>query len=127
MLTKLSPKEYVKREERLSGGHRLCAGCGAGIVMRQLLMGAKDHPVVISNATGCLEVSTTIYPYTAWKDSYIHSAFENAAATISGIEAAHKSLKRQGRVEADYKFLSVAGDGGSYDIGLQAISGALER
>lgn len=127
MATKASPKELIQREERLTGGHRLCAGCGAGVVVRQLLMGAKDHPVVVSNATGCLEVSTTIYPYTAWKDSYIHSAFENAAATISGVEAAYKSLKRQGKMAADYKFLSIAGDGGSYDIGLQAISGALER
>lgn len=129
MATKLSPKEYVKRPDHLSGGHRLCAGCGAGIVLRQVLMGAKDNPVVVSNATGCLEVSTTIYPYTAWKDSFIHSAFENAAATISGVEAAYKSLLRQGKVQSDkpYKFLSVAGDGGSYDIGLQALSGALER
>jgi pyruvate ferredoxin oxidoreductase beta subunit len=129
MATKLKAKEYVTREERLTGGHRLCAGCGAGVVVRQVLMGAKDHPVVVSNATGCLEVSTTIYPYTAWKDSYIHTAFENAAATISGVEAAYKSLARQGRVDPDrpYKFLSIAGDGGSYDIGLQAISGALER
>ena len=127
MATKLSPKEYVKRDERLAGGHRLCAGCGAGIIVRQLLMGAKDHPVVVANATGCLEVSTTIYPYTAWKDSYIHCAFENAAATASGVEAAYKSLQRQGKVTADYKFLSIAGDGGSYDIGIQAISGALER
>ncbi|GAB4265066.1 MAG: thiamine pyrophosphate-dependent enzyme [Thermoleophilia bacterium] len=129
MATKLSPKEYVTRRDRLSGGHRLCAGCGAGVVVRQVLMGAKDYPVVVSNATGCLEVSTTIYPYTAWKDAYIHSAFENAAATISGVEAAYKSLARQGKVDSDkpYKFLSIGGDGGSYDIGLQAISGALER
>ncbi|MHB1343258.1 MAG: thiamine pyrophosphate-dependent enzyme [Thermoleophilia bacterium] len=129
MAVKLSPKEYVKREDRLTGGHRLCAGCGAGIVLRCVMMGAKDSPLVVSNATGCLEVSTTIYPYTAWKDSYIHSAFENAAATISGVEAAYKSLLRQGKVQSDkpYKFLSVAGDGGSYDIGLQALSGALER
>lgn len=129
MATKLSPKEYVKRPDHLTGGHRLCAGCGAGVVLRSVLMGAKDNPVVISNATGCLEVSTTIYPYTAWKDSFIHSAFENAAATISGVEAAYKSLLRQGKVQSDkpYKFLSVGGDGGSYDIGLQALSGALER
>ncbi len=129
MATKLSPKEYITRADRLAGGHRLCAGCGAGVVVRQVLMGAKDHPVVVSNATGCLEVSTTIYPYTAWKDSFIHSAFENAAATISGVEAAYKSLSRQGKIQSDtpYKFLSIAGDGGSYDIGLQAISGALER
>ncbi|GAB4251018.1 MAG: thiamine pyrophosphate-dependent enzyme [Thermoleophilia bacterium] len=124
---KESPKVYVERPEKLSGGHRLCAGCGAPVILRQVLMGAGDHHVVVSNATGCVEVSTTIYPYTAWKDSYIHSAFENAAATISGVEAAYKSLKRQGKIDEEVKLLSVAGDGGSYDIGLQAISGALER
>src|SRR5665811_2566442 len=127
MAKKLSPKAYVERPDHLSGGHRLCAGCGAGVALRQVLMGAKDSPIVVSNATGCAEVSTTIYPYTAWKDSYIHSAFENAAATISGVEAAYKSLKKQGRTDADYKFISIGGDGGSYDIGLQSISGALER
>jgi len=126
-IKKQSPKVYIDRPEHLSGGHRLCAGCGAPVILRQVLMGAGDSPVVVSNATGCVEVSTTIYPYTAWKDSYIHSAFENAAATISGIEAALISLKKQGKVTEDFKLLSVAGDGGSYDIGLQAISGALER
>jgi pyruvate ferredoxin oxidoreductase beta subunit len=125
--TKLSPKELSKRPDHLASGHRLCAGCGASIVVRNVLMAAKDSPVVVSAATGCLEVSTTIYPFTAWKDSYIHSAFENSAATISGVDAAVKSLKRQGRLDKDVKLVAFGGDGGTYDIGLQALSGALER
>jgi pyruvate ferredoxin oxidoreductase beta subunit len=125
--TKLTAKQYSERDERLSGGHRLCAGCGASVIVRNVLMGAKDHPVAVSCATGCLEVSSTIYPYTAWKDSYIHSAFENASATISGVIAAFNSLKKQGKISADYKFIAFGGDGGTYDIGLQSLSGALER
>ena len=119
-------KELTKKPELLTGGHRLCAGCGASIVVRQLLK-AADTPLVLANATGCLEVATTIYPYTAWRASWMHSAFENAAATISGIEAAYKSLKRQGKVQEDIRFVAFGGDGGTYDIGFQALSGAAER
>lgn len=119
-------KELSQKEERLTGGHRLCAGCGAPVVVRQILM-ATDYPLVVANATGCLEVATTIYPYTAWKASYIHNAFENAAATISGVEAAFRSLKKQGKLDKEFKFIAFGGDGGTYDIGLQSLSGALER
>jgi pyruvate ferredoxin oxidoreductase beta subunit len=127
MVKKLVPKELAKRPERLAPGHRLCAGCGASIVVRQVLA-AIDQPVVIANATGCLEVGTSIYPYTAWRVPWIHNAFENAAATISGVEAAYRSLVRQNKIpEQDVRFLAFGGDGGTYDIGLQALSGALER
>ena len=78
-------------------------------------------------ATGCLEVSTTIYPYTSWTGSYIHTAFENAAATLSGVETAFRSLKKQGKLEENVKFIAFGGDGGTYDIGLQSLSGAMER
>ena len=127
MPTKLVPKELAKRPNRLSPGHRLCAGCGAPIVVRQMLA-AIDEPVVLANATGCLEVATTIYPYTAWQVPWMHSAFENAAATISGIETAYRSLVRQGKMpEQNVKFIAFGGDGGTYDIGIQALSGAVER
>jgi pyruvate ferredoxin oxidoreductase beta subunit len=127
MVTRLIPKELAKRPERLAPGHRLCAGCGAPIVVRQILA-AIDEPVVVGNATGCLEVASTMYPYTAWKVPWIHNAFENAAATISGVEAAYRSLVRQGKIpEQNIKFVAFGGDGGTYDIGLQALSGAVER
>ena len=119
-------KQLGRRADRLSGGHRLCGGCGAPIIARHLLL-ATEHPVVVTCATGCLEVSTTIYPYTAWKTPFIHSAFENAAATISGLYSAYVSLKRQGKIAQETKFLAIGGDGGTYDIGIQALSGALER
>ncbi len=127
MATRLTPKELAKKPERLAPGHRLCAGCGASIIVRQMLA-AIDDPVVLANATGCLEVATTIYPYTAWRVPWIHNAFENAASTISGVEAAYRSMVRQGKIEEqDVKFIAFGGDGGTYDIGLQALSGALER
>jgi pyruvate ferredoxin oxidoreductase beta subunit len=118
--------ELVAKGSGLAGGHRMCAGCGAPIVVRQVLMGTED-PVVVAAATGCLEVSTTIYPYTSWTGSYIHTAFENAAATLSGVETAFRSLKKQGKLEDNVKFIAFGGDGGTYDIGLQSLSGAMER
>ncbi|HQK94830.1 MAG TPA: thiamine pyrophosphate-dependent enzyme [Armatimonadota bacterium] len=119
-------KELSCKPEGLTGGHRLCAGCGAPIAIRQVLL-AADKPVIVTNATGCLEVATTIFPYTAWAVPFIHSAFENSAATASGLEAAYRSLRRQGKYSDEVYFLALGGDGGTYDIGLQALSGALER
>jgi pyruvate ferredoxin oxidoreductase beta subunit len=119
-------KELAKKKDILSPGHRLCAGCGAGITVRQILS-ASDDPVVVANATGCLEVATTIYPYTSWRSPFIHNAFENAAATISGVETMYQSLKKQGKIDKEIKFIAFGGDGGTYDIGLQSLSGALER
>lgn len=121
-------KEYMKKPERFTGGHRMCAGCGAPVAVRAILRGLKpeDHAVV-SSATGCLEVSTFLYPYTAWEDSFIHTAFENAAATLSGSEAAYNALKRKGKLKGETKFIAFGGDGGTYDIGLQSLSGAMER
>jgi len=119
-------KELCKKEDLLTGGHRLCSGCGAGAIARQVLL-AADTPVVIGSATGCLEVSTTIFPYSAWKVPFIHSAFENAGATMSGVESAYRSLLKQGKLKGDIKFITFGGDGGTYDIGLQSLSGAMER
>ncbi|WP_026893625.1 thiamine pyrophosphate-dependent enzyme [Clostridiisalibacter paucivorans] len=121
-------KEAAKLEDRFTGGHRLCAGCGAGVTVRAVLRCIKpEDKAVIAAATGCLEVSSFLYPYTAWKDSFIHNAFENAAATLSGVEAAYNILKKKGKVKDNHKFIAFGGDGGTYDIGLQSLSGAMER
>ena len=119
-------KDLSKKQELLSGGHRACAGCAHPIAIRQVLM-AANMPVVIGCATGCLEVTTTIFPYTAWKVPFIHSAFENSAATISGVETAYRALKKRGKMDKDIKFIALGGDGGTYDIGFQSLSGAMER
>ena len=121
-------KETMNKPERLAPGHRMCAGCGGTIAVRNVLRGLHEgDEAVIANATCCLEVSTFMYPYVAWKDSYIHTAFENAGATLSGAEAAYHSLKKQGKISANYKFIAFGGDGGTYDIGFQSLSGAMER
>ena len=125
---KFNFKEITSRDDHLAPGHRLCAGCGAGIAVRNVLktLHEGDH-AVIGNATGCLEVSTYMYPYTAYTDSYIHNAFENAGSTMSGVETAYRVLKKRGKIDDTYKFITFGGDGGTYDIGLQSLSGAAER
>ncbi|MCC6345811.1 MAG: pyruvate ferredoxin oxidoreductase [Nitrospirales bacterium] len=126
MATPLGLKELSKKEMLLTGGHRMCSGCGAPIVVKMALL-AAEQPVIAANATGCLEVSTCISEYTAWKIPWIHNAFENAAATISGVETMYRSLKKQGKIDKDIKFIAFGGDGGTYDIGFQSLSGAMER
>lgn len=129
-MSKLTLREASKKADLLSPGHRLCAGCGESIIAR-LVLKAIRGPTMVTSATGCLEVATTIFPYTAWRLPWIHSAFENAAATASGMEAAWRAMRRKGRGPlAKYETLDIvafAGDGGTYDIGIQALSGALER
>jgi len=112
----------------LRGGHALCQGCGIPMVVRTIV-NTIETPVVVVNATGCLEVATTRFPTTAWGVPWLHVAFENAAAVVSGVESAYRALARRGELPQDgpVTFLALAGDGGTYDIGLQALSGALER
>lgn len=125
-MSTLTLKELSKKEILFNHGHRMCSGCGTPIIIKQLLL-AADYPVVISNATGCLEVSSCISIYTAWKVPWIHNAFENAAATISGVETMYRALKKRGKIDKEIKFVAIGGDGGTYDIGFQSLSGAMER
>ncbi|MBI2129159.1 pyruvate ferredoxin oxidoreductase [Candidatus Woesearchaeota archaeon] len=118
-------KELSLKENRFVPGHRACAGCGFPQIINTVLKATGN--VVASCATGCMEVTSTVYPHTAWKVPWIHSLFENAAATISGVETAYNVLKRKGKVKKDIKFVAFGGDGGTYDIGLQSLSGAAER
>jgi len=115
-----------KLTKKFAPGHATCAGCGIPTIVRNVL-DATDDPVVVINATGCLEVTSTLYPYTAWKVPYIHNAFENAGATASGVETAYRVLKRKGKIKGKIKFVVFAGDGGTFDIGLQSLSGMAER
>jgi len=121
-----APK-LVDRKEYITSGHRACQGCGEVLALRMLLK-ALGEDVVVANATGCMEIISTGYPQTAWLHPYIHVAFENAAAVGSGVEAGLKALRRKGRIaDRDVKTIAIAGDGGTADIGLQALSGAMER
>ncbi len=122
-------KQLTQHEDLLAGGHRACAGCTGSNILRQIMLTAGADTVV-GGATGCMEVVTTIFPYTAWRTSFIHSAFENCAATISGVETAFRSLKKHGELPVEREkmnFIAFGGDGGTYDIGIQSLSGAMER
>ncbi|UCG64825.1 MAG: pyruvate synthase subunit beta [Deltaproteobacteria bacterium] len=117
----------VDKEEYFSFGHRACQGCGEALAIR-LMCKALGKDTVIVNATGCMEVVSSLYPTTAWKLPWIHVAFPNSASVGSGVEAGLKVLRRKGRIpDRDVKAVSIGGDGGTVDIGIQALSGAMER
>lgn len=126
MAVELRLKELSRKEDLFTHGHRMCSGCGAPIAVKMVLF-ATDYPIIACSSTGCLEVSSCISMYTAWKIPWIHSAFENAAATISGVESMYRALKKKGKISKEIKFVTFCGDGGTYDIGLQSLSGAVER
>ncbi|MFQ6080107.1 MAG: thiamine pyrophosphate-dependent enzyme [Candidatus Bathyarchaeia archaeon] len=124
---KFALKDLAEKTDLMMPGHRACAGCGPAVAYRQILKAARG-PIIATNATGCMEVVTTIYPYTAWRIPYIHTAFENVAANAAGIEVALKAMRKKGRLKHDHvDVIAFAGDGGTYDIGIQALSGAAER
>jgi pyruvate ferredoxin oxidoreductase beta subunit len=117
----------IQKKEKFAPGHRACIGCGEALAVR-LAFKALGNNIVVANATGCMEIVASQIPYTSWRVPWIHTLFENTAAVASGIEAGYKAMKRKGRaVTPDMKVIALAGDGGTSDIGLQAISGALER
>lgn len=130
-MERLTLKDAAYIKDTLMSGHRLCAGCAHPIVGRMIMKASADIPTIVTNATGCLEVATTIFPFTSWNVPWLHNAFENAAANASGIEATWRAQRRSGKGPlAKYENLNViafGGDGGTYDIGFQAISGAFER
>jgi len=122
-------KEFSTVNERFEGAHLLCPGCAHSMIVREL-MNCSDDNLVISTNTGCLEVSTAVYPYTSWDTSWIHIGFENAATAAAGAEAMYKARKRKGTLknpDAPVKFVAFGGDGSTYDIGFQWLSGAVER
>lgn len=119
-------QELAKKEGAFSGGHRLCAGCPVPIFVRMLTR-VTDYEIVAGSATGCLEVGSSIFPYSAWKVPWAHTAFENVAAMMSGAQAMYSVLKKKGDTDRRIKFVAIGGDGGTYDIGLQSLSAAMER
>ncbi len=124
---KFTAKDIAEKSDLLMSGHRACAGCAPATVLR-LIMKATRGPTIVTNATGCMEVISSLYPQTAWAVPWVHTAFENAAANASGIDAALKILKKKGRIKHEHvDVIAFAGDGGTCDIGIQALSGAVER
>ncbi|MCU0286375.1 MAG: thiamine pyrophosphate-dependent enzyme [Acidobacteria bacterium] len=120
--------ELAGKEDLLVAGHGLCAGCAISPILKVVLRAAQ-YPLVIANETGCLQMTTTHFPRTSWKLNWIHSAYGNSAATISGVETMYRSLRKQGKfpLEKELKFLVISGDGAANDAGLGGLSGAIER
>ena len=116
----------VTNKEYFAPGHRACMGCGEALAVR-LVCKALGRNVIIANATGCMEIVSSQIPSTSWEVPWIHTLFENTAAVASGIEAGIKVLRRKGKYDKKTKVVAMAGDGGTADIGFQALSGALER
>jgi pyruvate ferredoxin oxidoreductase beta subunit len=114
-------------DEPLAPGHRACQGCGEVLALRMVLKAVGMDMIAVS-ATGCMEVTTSTFPTTSWRVPWIHVAFENAGAVASGVEGAYKAMRRKGKI-ADKRpqIFAFAGDGGTADIGMQSLSGALER
>jgi pyruvate ferredoxin oxidoreductase beta subunit len=117
----------LTQKEYFAPGHRACQGCAEALAIR-LIAKALGRNVVIASATGCMEIISTPLPFTSWRVPWFHVAFENTAAVASGIESGLKALMRKGRIpQKRIVTLGIGGDGGTADIGLQALSGALER
>ncbi len=117
----------ITKKEYFAPGHRACIGCGEALAVR-LAGKAMGQNVIVVNATGCIEIIASQFPFTSWQVPWIHTLFENTAAVASGIEAGLKAMIRKGRItDQETKIVAIAGDGGTADIGLQALSGAMER
>jgi 2-oxoisovalerate ferredoxin oxidoreductase beta subunit len=115
------PRTTIPEEEYAFPGSTGCPGCGANLVMRYLLKGLGERTVVSIPAC-CWAVMPGYYPSHCLKVPMVYCAFEATGASISGIRAA---LDVRG--EEDVTVVGFAGDGGTVDIGLQALSGAAER
>jgi pyruvate ferredoxin oxidoreductase beta subunit len=119
-------KNPITTDEYLAPGHRACIGCGEELAVK-LVCKALGKDIIIVNATGCTEIVSSPYPTTSWEIPWIHTLFENTAAVASGVESGIKALKEKGGYPSTAKVVAMGGDGATADIGIQALSGAMER
>lgn len=117
----------VDKTENFTSGHRACQGCAEALAVRHV-MKALGRDTIVAMATGCMEIISSPLPLTSWKVPWIHNAFENPSAVISGVESGMKAMMRKGKLP--YKkinYVAMGGDGATADIGMGQLSGALER
>jgi pyruvate ferredoxin oxidoreductase beta subunit len=120
-----SVQAWQDRPSTLTHGHRACQGCAEALAARWVLdtaMEVTEGKLMVANATGCLEVFSTLYPESAWKVPWIHSLFANAASVATGIAATNNATGR-----GDIRVIAQGGDGGTADIGMACLSGMFER
>lgn len=126
----MASKEISHEEDLFAPGHRACSGCGAAMACKYTTEAAGPN-TIIATPTGCMEVTSTPYPESAWGVSWIHNVFENAAAVAAGVETAYKAFKKRGKEGYmdydDVNFVVLAGDGATFDIGIRSLSGMMER
>lgn len=106
--------------KHITPGHNACSGCGQ-LSAVQAVMRGLDKDTILVSSTGCLEVTTTAHPHSAWVLPWFHSLFENAAPVASGIKAVLNKKRKKTKVVVQ------AGDGATFDIGLGLLSGLWER
>jgi len=111
----------IPEEELMLPGHLACPGCGGALAMRYALKALGKKTILVIPAC-CWSIIAGAFPYSSLKVPIFHTAFETGGSTASGIKAA---LEVQGDTET--QVVTWAGDGGTFDIGLQALSGAVER
>lgn len=120
------PRQLTAMPERIAPGHGACPGCGIFPSLRQFLEGIEGH-VVLLFQTGCAQVTTTGYPYSSHRVTYIHNLFQNGAATLSGlVEMYRERLRREEISDEEITFIMVSGDGGM-DIGMGPTIGSALR
>jgi pyruvate ferredoxin oxidoreductase beta subunit len=116
----------ITTKDYFTSGHRACSGCGEALAVR-FVCKALGKDTIISMATGCMEIISSPLPESSWEVPWIHTLFENASAVASGIESGLKAMKRKHGYTKDVKVVAMGGDGSTADIGLQSLSGAMER
>ena len=120
-------KNLVARYEFLSSGHRACQGCGLAVTIR-LALKVLGKDTIIGTPAGCWSGVGSMYPDTAWRVPWMQTLFENSAAVMSGVESGFRILMEKGRIpQRKINCVVIAGDGATNDIGVAALSGALER
>lgn len=126
----MSSDEVTHEEDLYNPGHRACPGCGAALACKYVAE-ATGPKTILAMPTGCMEVTSTPYPESAWGISWIHNVFENSAAVAAGVETAYKSFEKRGKEGYmdydDVNFVVLAGDGATFDIGMRSLSGMMER
>ncbi len=114
-------------EEMYVPGHRTCSGCGPALNYR-LVAKAAGKDTIFVGPTGCMYVANSSYLCTPYAVSWVHAQITNGGGVASGVEAAYKILARKGKYKGPFpNVIVMAGDGGSVDIGLQAMSALMYR
>ncbi len=126
----LDPFKGVKKidqEEYFTSGHRTCQGCESALVMKLMAKSAGPRSVILGS-TGCMYVANTTYYSTPWAVPWMHTQLGSSGSAATGTAAGLKALMRKGKIEKEpINIIAFCGDGGGADMGLSAVSAALQH